>query len=281
MTSAPAVRSDPLCASLIRSAIVSFPGPLGDLPRIRRHAAAARHGAIPATGSSARRARIPGGGPSGDRVEAEVDAVDLVDVRVPAVSVEDGPGGHGTDRRVRGGVLGAEIGLGLHDPTRRERAAGAGYEHAAEQVPRDDRRRAVIERARQRDRRVPRVGARQPRAQSSAASVRYSAGRRSANIGGRPLLTRRNARSSPGDPLRVVPAQQRSRRIGDRAVAVNCSRAPRPPDSGDDERRSRTPASASGGTADRGQCRAVRVNGQTMISARRQGPAAATGNLAS
>lgn len=80
---------------------------------------------------TARPARAPG-----DGVQAEVHPVSPEHVGVPALAVEQRVARR-AEGRVGGGVLGTQIGFGLHDPPGRHHAVAATQEDAAEEVAGD------------------------------------------------------------------------------------------------------------------------------------------------
>ena len=124
MVTRPPVRSAPLSRSVMPSARVRLPGPLASraagtaaaTPGHRRETVDRLQGADEHAAGLARGA--------GDRVEAVVDAVVQVDVGEAAVAVEEGVAA-GPERGVRGGVLWAQVRLGLDDAAGGDRAAAS------------------------------------------------------------------------------------------------------------------------------------------------------------
>ncbi len=125
----------------------------GEPPCVDGHAAAARHRrhALDGLEGANQHAAGPARG-VGDRVQTVVDAVVEVDVGVAARAVEQRAAA-GTERGVRGFVLGPEVRLHLDDAPGRRRAAVSRDDDAAEEVARDGGRGTEVERAGERPRR--------------------------------------------------------------------------------------------------------------------------------
>src|SRR5213592_4369640 len=157
MTSGPRVRSAPLSRSVRPSARVRLPGPLAS----RRGVAVDARRLASGPGNLTRAldglegANQHAAGPArrvGDRVQTVVDAEVEVDVGVAARAVEQRAAA-GTERGVRGFVLGPEVRLHLDDAPGRRRAAASRDDDAAEEVARDGGRGTEVERAGERPRR--------------------------------------------------------------------------------------------------------------------------------